>query len=111
MNDGNKKAPKELKSLRSLHIRFFWKIHFITNLPEVQGYADSLKEMVSYDSQKIAQNWKGVKRDFRFPFDPYFQPQDRKRNHNLLGVAPTSQKLLLRANSFNSLSFKLGPDM
>ena len=57
--------------------------------------------MVGYDSRKIAQNRTGVKRDFRHPFSIIFQTQDRKGNHNLLGVAQANQKLLMRANHSN----------
>ena len=77
-------------------MRSFWEIAFI-NSPEVQGQVVWSKGMVGYDSRKIAQNRTGVKRDFRHPFSIIFQTQDRKENHNLLGVAQANQKLLMRA--------------
>jgi hypothetical protein len=76
----------------------FWKITFI-NSPEVQRQVVWSKGMVGYDSRKIAQNRTGVKRDFRHPFSIIFQTQDRKGNHNLLGVAQANQKLLMHANN------------
>jgi hypothetical protein len=78
----------------------FWKITFI-NSPEVQRQVVWSKGMVGYDSRKIAQNRTGVKRDFRHPFSIIFQTQDRKGNHNLLGVAQANQKLLMHANACN----------
>ena len=63
--------------------------------PEVRGQTVSLKAMVNYDSRKIAQNRTGVKRDFRLPFRTIFQTQDRKGNHNLLGVAARQPKVAL----------------
>jgi len=75
--------------------------------PEVRGQTVSLKAMVDCDSRKIAQNRTGVKRDFRLPFRTIFQTQDRKGNHNLLGVAAASQKLRLPASSLNSKPLSL----
>jgi hypothetical protein len=59
--------------------------HFI-NPPEVQGLVVSQKEMVGYDSRKIAQNLKGVKRDFGFPFSTIFQTYDRKGPQHIGGA-------------------------
>jgi hypothetical protein len=67
-------------------MRSFWKIHFI-NPPEEQGQAVRSKGMVDYDDRKIAQNRKGVKRDFRLPLGSIFR-HGVVRNHNILWVAP-----------------------
>ena len=88
----------------------FRKIHFI-NPPEVQGQVVWSNGIVGYDSRKIAQNRTGVKRDFMLPFSTIFQTQDRKGNHNILGVAPARQKLLLRANLRYSAFLKLRFDV
>jgi len=40
---------------------------------------------MSYDSRKIAQNRKCVKRDFGFPFSTIFQTQDRKGPQHIGG--------------------------
>jgi len=80
-----RKAPKgNSESPWSLHIRSFWKIHFI-NPPEEQGQVVRSKGMVSCDGLKIAQNRKSVKRDFGFPFSTIFQTQDRKGPQHLGG--------------------------
>jgi len=108
---GIKKAPKgKSESPWSLHMISFWKITFI-NSPEVQRQVVWSKGMVGYDSRKIAQNRTGVKRNFRHPFSIIFQTQDRKGNHNLLGVAQANQKLLMRAITFKRASLNPGFDI
>jgi hypothetical protein len=78
IDENKKKAPKgKSESPWSLHIRSFWKIHFI-NPPEVRGQVFILKEMVGYDNRKVAQNRTSVKRDFGLPFSNLFQAQDCK---------------------------------
>ena len=62
----------------------FWKTTFI-NSPEVQRQVVWSKEMVGYDSRKIAQNRMGVKRDFRLPPRIKFQTQDRKEPQHIGG--------------------------
>ena len=54
--------------------------------------------MVGYDNRKVAQNRKGVKRDFGLPVSTLFQAQGRKGNHNILGLATIYQNLRDRAN-------------
>jgi len=66
-------------------MRSFWKISFIYP-PEVRGQIVSLKEMVGYDSRKIAQNRTGVKGDFGLSFSSIFQTQDRKEPQYLGGA-------------------------
>ena len=85
-----RKAPKgKSESPWGLHIRSFWKIHFI-NPPDEQGQAVRSKGMVGCDDRKIAQNSqnrKDVKRDSRLPLGSIFR-HEVVRNHDALGVAP-----------------------
>jgi hypothetical protein len=102
-----KKAP-EIKEFPgafwSLYIRSFWKIHFI-NPPGEQGQAVRSKGMVGCDDRKIAQNRKGVKRDFRLPLGSIFGHWI-VRNYNILWGASAFKRLLLRAIMWNSAKFK-----
>ena len=80
-----KKLQGNIRIPWSLRMRSFWKISFIYP-PEVRGQIVSLKEMVGYDSRKIAQNRTGVKGDFGLSFSSIFQTQDRKEPQHLGGV-------------------------